>query len=74
MTPAYAAPEFFKKQTSSQSDQYSLAVTYCHLRGGRLPFTGGMAEVMAGHLRGRWGQTEFQVYLELGLTPRSLTV
>jgi len=50
MTPAYAAPEFFKKQTSSQSDQYSLAVTYCHLRGGRPPFTGGMAEVMAGHL------------------------
>ena len=50
MTPAYAAPEFFKKQTSSQSDQYSLAVTYCHLRGGRLPFTGSMAEVMAGHL------------------------
>ncbi len=50
MTPAYAAPEFFKKQTSNQSDQYSLAVTYCHLRGGRLPFTGGMAEVMAGHL------------------------
>ena len=50
MTPAYAVPEFFKKQTSSQSDQYSLAITYCHLRGGRLPFTGGMAEVMAGHL------------------------
>ncbi len=50
MTPAYAAPEFFKKQTSSQSDQYSLAVTYCHLRGGRPPFTGGMAEIMAGHL------------------------
>jgi len=50
MTPAYAAPEFFKKKTFSQSDQYSLAVTYCHLRGGRLPFTGGMAEVMAGHL------------------------
>ena len=50
MTPAYAAPEFFKKQTSSASDQYSLAVAYCHLRGGRLPFTGGMAEVMTGHL------------------------
>ena len=50
MTPAYAMPEFFKKQTSSQSDQYSLAVTYCHLRGGRLPFTGGMAEIMVGHL------------------------
>ena len=50
MTPAYAAPEFFKKQTFSQSDQYSLAVTYCYLRGGRLPFTGSMAEIMAGHL------------------------
>ena len=50
MTPAYAAPEFFHGQTSSQSDQYSLAVTYCHLRGGRLPFRGSLAEVMAGHL------------------------
>ena len=38
--PAYAAPEFFRGQTATQSDQYSLAVTYCHLRGGRLPFTG----------------------------------
>jgi tetratricopeptide (TPR) repeat protein/serine/threonine protein kinase len=50
MTPAYAAPEFFQRKTSSQSDQYSLAVTYCHLRGGRLPFTGSFAEVMSGHL------------------------
>src|SRR5262249_30196768 len=40
MTPAYAAPEFFFSETTENSDQYSLAVTYCHLRGGRLPFTG----------------------------------
>jgi serine/threonine protein kinase len=50
MTPSYAAPEFFDHKTSSQSDQYSLAVTYCHLRGGRLPFEGNPAVVMAGHV------------------------
>jgi formylglycine-generating enzyme required for sulfatase activity len=50
MTPAYAAPEFFNRQTASQSDQYCLAITYCHLRGGRLPFTGSFADIMAGHL------------------------
>jgi TPR repeat protein len=50
MTPAYAAPEFFKGKTSSRSDQYSLAVTYCRLRCGRLPFSGTPAEMMAGHL------------------------
>jgi TPR repeat protein len=50
MTPAYAAPEFFRGETSSRSDQYSLAVTYCQLRCGRLPFSGTPAEVMAGHL------------------------
>jgi hypothetical protein len=50
MTPVYAAPEFFNRQTSNQSDQYCLAVTYCHMRGGRLPFTGSFADIMAGHL------------------------
>jgi len=50
MTPAYAAPEFFKGRTTRWSDQYSLAVTYCMLRGGKLPFTGSAAEIMAGHL------------------------
>jgi formylglycine-generating enzyme required for sulfatase activity len=50
MTPAYAAPEFLNKQISPQSDQYSLAVTYCQMRGGRLPFTGTNAQVMTGHL------------------------
>ena len=38
MTIAYASPECFAGQTSRWSDQYSLAVTYCHLRGGALPF------------------------------------
>jgi tetratricopeptide (TPR) repeat protein/serine/threonine protein kinase len=50
MTIAYAPPEFFRGQTSWQSDQYSLAVTYCELCSGRLPFTGSAAEIMAGHL------------------------
>ena len=49
LTPSYAAPEFFDRKTSIQSDQYSLAVTYCHLRGGRLPFAGSFVEIMAGH-------------------------
>jgi serine/threonine protein kinase len=34
----YAAPEVFHGQLSDRSDQYSLAVTYCQLRGGHLPF------------------------------------
>jgi serine/threonine protein kinase len=38
MTPAYAAPECFQGKVSRHSDQYSLAVTYCQLRGGQLPF------------------------------------
>jgi formylglycine-generating enzyme required for sulfatase activity len=50
MTPGYAAPEFFRWQASRWSDQYSLAVSYCQLRGGRLPFDGSPAEVMIGHL------------------------
>ncbi|HZZ80396.1 MAG TPA: FHA domain-containing protein [Gemmataceae bacterium] len=50
MTPYYAAPEFFKGQTTSSSDQYSLAVTYCKTRGGKLPFDGTLAEIMTGHV------------------------
>jgi serine/threonine protein kinase len=37
-TPAYAAPEVFHGRLSRHSDQFSLAVCYCELRGGRLPF------------------------------------
>lgn len=34
----YAAPEVFQGQLSNWTDQYALAVTYCFLRSGRLPF------------------------------------
>ncbi len=34
----YAAPEIFQGRLSDWTDQYALAVTYCQLRGGRLPF------------------------------------
>lgn len=37
-TPAFAAPEVFRGQITQRTDQYSLAVCYCYLRGGRLPF------------------------------------
>ena len=49
MTFAYAAPENFDGQTSRHSDQYSLAIAYCELRGGRLPFVGSYLDVMDGH-------------------------
>ena len=40
LTVAYAAPEVINGKTSSQSDQYSLAVAYCQLLTGNLPFDG----------------------------------
>jgi formylglycine-generating enzyme required for sulfatase activity len=51
LTLAYAPPEFFNGFTSNYSDQYSLAVTYCQLRGGRLPFWGTAGMIMSGHLQ-----------------------
>jgi serine/threonine protein kinase len=51
LTPAYAPPEFFRGQTSRHSDQYALAVTYCHLRGGKLPFRGDFDTLKKGHLQ-----------------------
>jgi hypothetical protein len=50
LTVAYAAPEFFEGHTCQNSDQYCLAVTYCHMRGNRLPFTGTAAQMVHGHL------------------------
>ena len=50
MTPLYAAPESFRGQLTRRSDQYSLAATYCQLRGNRLPFEGNAAQVTRGHL------------------------
>jgi serine/threonine protein kinase len=34
----FCAPEVFQGRLSEQTDQYALAVSYCLLRGGRLPF------------------------------------
>jgi serine/threonine protein kinase len=50
MTVAYAPPEFFRGQATRQSDQYSLAVSYCQLRTGALPFPGTPHQMMAGHV------------------------
>ena len=49
LTLAYAAPECFDGTTSFRSEQYSLAVGYCYLRGGRLPFDGTHVEIIDGH-------------------------
>lgn len=49
-TLPYAAPENFGGKTSRQSDQYALAVTYCQLRGGWMPFQGSLAQITFGHL------------------------
>jgi serine/threonine protein kinase, bacterial len=38
-TIQFAAAEIFQGLVTDQSDQYSLAVSYCLLRGGRVPFT-----------------------------------
>jgi serine/threonine protein kinase, bacterial len=37
-TPAYAPPELASGRVTERTDQFSLAVTYCELRTGRLPF------------------------------------
>ena len=50
MTPSYVAPEVLEGYVTDTSDQYSLAVTYCEMRGGRLPFTGGANQVIYAHL------------------------
>jgi formylglycine-generating enzyme required for sulfatase activity len=49
-TPHYAPPESFEEKLTRWSDQYSLAVTYCQLRGDRLPFQGNAAQVLNAHL------------------------
>jgi serine/threonine protein kinase len=40
ITPIYAAPESFLDKISPSSDQYSLAVAYCEMLTGKLPFNG----------------------------------
>lgn len=52
MTVAYAAPEIIDGKSSKFSDQYSLAVTYCEMRTGQLPFSGSKLTMMQGHASG----------------------
>jgi hypothetical protein len=49
LTPAFAAPELGRNRPSDRSDQYSLAVTYVLLRGGRLPFAGTAWSMLMDH-------------------------
>ncbi|MBA4192155.1 MAG: hypothetical protein C0467_29620 [Planctomycetaceae bacterium] len=49
-TLEYAAPEIFKRRVTTWSDQYSLAITYCQLRGGQFPFSGSDEQKVHGHL------------------------
>ncbi len=53
-TPAYMAPEAIAGRPSRTSDQYSLAVTYYHLRTGSLPVNDGtLWEVLNAHRTGQ---------------------
>jgi serine/threonine protein kinase len=47
----YCAPEIFQGLLSDKSDQFSLAVTYCHLRCGRLPFPDPPANAAISYVR-----------------------
>ncbi|MFN3150406.1 protein kinase domain-containing protein [Bremerella sp.] len=51
----YMSPESIKRQPSSSSDQYALAITYYQLRTGTLPFepTVSFAELVDIHVRGK---------------------
>jgi serine/threonine protein kinase len=50
LTVSYAPPECLNGLSSPRSDQYSLAVSFCQLRGNRVPYRGTSLEIMAGHL------------------------
>jgi serine/threonine-protein kinase len=47
----YTAPEVFQGQLSERTDQYSLAITYCRLRGGRLPFPEAPSSFQSDYVR-----------------------
>jgi serine/threonine-protein kinase len=52
-TPSYASPEIFRSRLSNRSDQYALAVSYCQLRGGRLPFPDSPSAISGVYARPR---------------------
>jgi serine/threonine protein kinase, bacterial len=47
----FTAPEVFQSRLSDWTDQYSLAVSYCELRGGRLPFSDTPTTFVKGYTR-----------------------
>jgi serine/threonine protein kinase len=49
-TPGFAAPEVYQGQLTDTTDQYALAVSYCWLRGGRLPFPETTADLLPSHV------------------------
>jgi serine/threonine protein kinase len=55
ITLAYAAPEIFQGNVTKWTDQYSLAVTYFHLRTGQLPFddTSSAYQLVDIHVKGK---------------------
>jgi serine/threonine-protein kinase len=50
-TLAYVAPEVLQGRLSDRTDQYALAVSYCMLRGGRLPFDEPADGLGSGYVR-----------------------
>lgn len=50
-TMNYCAPELFQGWLSDRSDQYSLAVTYCQLRSGLMPFPEEAGPMRKDHVR-----------------------
>jgi Protein kinase domain/Sulfatase-modifying factor enzyme 1 len=50
-TPLYMAPEMWRRNVSTQCDQYSLAVTWYQMRTGRFPVTGqDLIEIAQNHI------------------------
>jgi serine/threonine protein kinase len=50
-TPAFAAPEVFEGRVSQRTDQFGLAMCYCMLRSGRLPFPDQPSDFLAARTR-----------------------
>jgi serine/threonine protein kinase, bacterial len=50
-TPGFAAPEVLQGLVSDRTDQYALAVCYCVLRGGHLPFPDASLDFRSGYVR-----------------------
>ena len=52
-TPVFIAPEIVKGYQSMQSDQYSLAASYCMFRSGRPLFRGTIQEIRDQHVKAK---------------------